>query len=100
MTEQNKEEERRAELMDNLPCGAGIYEYEKGKLRCRYLNKRYWELVGRSSYDFEMKSFFDVVQLEDRYICSELFRRAFCMTEIWSVISISKTEMINIYLFI
>lgn len=66
MTEQNKEEERRAELMDNLPCGAGIYEYEKGKLRCRYLNKRYWELVGRSSYDFEMKSFFDVVQLEDR----------------------------------
>ncbi len=54
------------ELMENIPCGAGIYKYEKGKIKGIFLNARYWELVGRDPYDLEGKDIFQHVQLEDR----------------------------------
>ena len=35
------------ELLDNLPGGAGIYEYRNGSLSVIYLNKSFWKLIGQ-----------------------------------------------------
>ena len=45
-TDRIQEEELQKSLMDNLPCGAGIYEFRDGQIRLIYQNKIYWELVG------------------------------------------------------
>lgn len=47
ISEQNRLEEQRRALIENLPCGAGIYEYYEGRLSIVYLNKRYLEMVDR-----------------------------------------------------
>lgn len=41
-----KSESLQGSLMDNLPCGAGIYEFRDGQMSLIYQNKIYWELVG------------------------------------------------------
>lgn len=53
-------------LMENLPCGAGIYEYHGGQIKCIYLNERYWQLVARQEEGTDKTSVLDFVQLEDR----------------------------------
>ena len=45
-TAQVAEEQRQKELLDNLPCGAGIYEFRDGQMGLIYQNKSFWELVG------------------------------------------------------
>ena len=45
-TKQIEQEELQKSLMDNLPCGAGIYEFKDGQMSLTYQNKIYWELVG------------------------------------------------------
>jgi PAS domain S-box-containing protein/diguanylate cyclase (GGDEF)-like protein len=47
-TAQMQAEEQRFELLDNLPCGAGLYDFDGERLTAIHLNARYWELVGRS----------------------------------------------------
>ena len=41
-----KEASAQRSLLDNLPGGAGIYEFKDGQLSLTYQNKSYWELVG------------------------------------------------------
>lgn len=73
ISEETKEEEYRRELLDNLPCGAGIYEYANEKLTSVYRNRRYWELVGRGAYELEGHSALNYVQPGDReYLISIL----------------------------
>ena len=49
MTAEAEQEERRRELLDNLPCGAIILEIgEDGTIDSSHINKRYMELVGRT----------------------------------------------------
>ena len=49
MSELNRLEEQRREMLDNIPCGAGIFEVdESGNIETIYLNRSYEELVGRS----------------------------------------------------
>lgn len=45
-SEQVREEQRQKDLLDNLPCGAGMYEFQNGQMRLIYQNKSFWELVG------------------------------------------------------
>ncbi len=47
ITQQLRLEEERKELLDNLPCGAGLFRYVNGKIKVEHLNKRYWQLVER-----------------------------------------------------
>ena len=47
ISEQVKLEEQRRDLIEKMPCGAAIYEYDGKKLKIIYLNSRYKELVGR-----------------------------------------------------
>ena len=56
ITEQVREEERQRELMDNLPCGAGIYDLVDGTLKTVYVNKKYRELVNRDNDKIEEES--------------------------------------------
>lgn len=44
-------EEDRKELLDNLPLGAALYEYDGKKFRIIHINKRYKELVNREVED-------------------------------------------------
>lgn len=66
ITEEMKEREKRKELFENLPCGAGIYEYKDGILNSIFMNQIYWEQVGRSPYNLKEHPAIDSVKPEDR----------------------------------
>ena len=46
VSQQVREEETQKALLDNLPCGAGVYTFKDGQMSLTYQNKSYWELVG------------------------------------------------------
>lgn len=48
MSEQVKNGEKQKELLDNLPCGAALFEYDGARLSVVHLNNRYKELTGRN----------------------------------------------------
>ena len=52
VTERVREKQDLHRMLDNLPCGAGVYELHHGQVRLVYQNKRYWELVGLHSDEF------------------------------------------------
>ncbi len=54
------------ELLDHLPCGASLFEYDGTRLSVIHINKKYWQLVGRASVDYSQASVFDMVHPEDR----------------------------------
>lgn len=56
------------ELLDNLPCGVALYDFDGKKLNVIHLNKRYWELVSRDATDYADNSFLNAVHPEDREI--------------------------------
>lgn len=67
MTEITLLEERRKELLDNLPCGAVIFEVTAdGILKATHVNKRYAELVNRSSDELHMQDAIQTFYPEDR----------------------------------
>lgn len=47
-TEQMAEHEKIVEILDNLPCGAALYEYDGSDFRLLHLNKYYTEMIGRT----------------------------------------------------
>ncbi len=66
ITEESREEEHQKDLIENLPCGAGIFDIADSDIRCVYLNKKYWQLVGREPNADEHYSAFKSVHEEDR----------------------------------
>lgn len=69
-TNQVVEEEKQKSLLDNLPHGVALYEYDGKELSLVHLNKRYWELVGREPGEFNKDSFMDAVHPNDRVVIS------------------------------
>lgn len=61
-------EARQADLLDNLPCGAALYEYDGKSLTVKHLNYYYWTMVGRDRRQYEDSSFIDFVCPDDRII--------------------------------
>lgn len=60
-------EERRKELLDNLPCGAIIFEIgANGTIDSPHINKRYMELVGRHGDEVHTRNSIQAVHPEDR----------------------------------
>lgn len=51
ISEQLSIQEQRIQLIENLPCGAGIYEISDKGIKLNYLNKRYKQIVGRNVED-------------------------------------------------
>ena len=64
-------EARQAELLDNLPCGAALYEYDGKTLSVKHINRHYWEMVGRVSKDYDNISFIDAVYPDDRALIAQ-----------------------------
>lgn len=52
-TDITNEKNAQKELLDNLPGGAALFEIDDGKMRAVHINKRYWELVGRSPVAYD-----------------------------------------------
>lgn len=71
LTEDEKRTERQRELLDNLPCGAGICETDGKTAKMLYLNKKYYsyfknDVAGRSE-----KSAFSGVHPDDLILLME-----------------------------
>ena len=77
ITEEMAREDRRKELLDNLPCGAIIFEVTAGgALNARHINKRYAELVDRSGEKLRMQDSLQAVHPEDRERMMNTIREA------------------------
>lgn len=77
MTAEMEQEERRKELLDNLPCGAIIFEVTAdGILNARHINKRFAELVERSGDELQLQDSVQVVHPEDRERMMNTIREA------------------------
>ena len=67
ITSEGEREERRRELLDNLPCGAIIFEIAAdGTIDCPHINKRYIELVGRDAAELRLHDAIRAVHVDDR----------------------------------
>ncbi len=75
ITEESREEERQKELIENLPCGAGIFDITGGTIKCVYLNKKYWELVGREPAVKDNIPVMDSIHLNDRAILPMIIQK-------------------------
>lgn len=63
---QDREEQQRRALLDNLPEGAALYAYDGKKLTLIHLNRRYWELVAREPAPDGDTSFLQAVHPGDQ----------------------------------
>lgn len=66
ISEQKNAEEQQKELLDNLPCGAALYEYDGKNISVIHINKSYWELVERAPVDYSAASVMGVIHPEDK----------------------------------
>lgn len=53
------------EMLDHLPCGAAIYRVNGDKLSAVYLNKRYYELVGRDDTQIHRENAAEAIYPDD-----------------------------------
>lgn len=58
-------------LLDNLPCGAALYEFDGNTLTAVHLNRRYRELVGRDLTDLSHVSVLQSIHPDDRDVLIE-----------------------------
>ena len=61
-------EQQQRDLLDNLPCGAAMYEFDGKKLKIKHLNNHYWEMVNRSPDPYGEIKVLDAVYPDDRAI--------------------------------
>ncbi len=54
---------------------SGIYDYIENELICRYINERYWEMIGREKCDLSSISVLEFVQSEDRAYLLRIIRQ-------------------------
>ena len=66
ITEENEQEERRRELLDNLPCGAAVYEMKDGILCVRHVNKQFLKLVSRNEDQIHMDDAISAICPDDQ----------------------------------
>ena len=66
MTAEVELEERRKELLDNLPCGAAVHELKNGVLAARHINRQYMKQVGRREEEMHADDVMTAVFQEDR----------------------------------
>lgn len=65
-TEQKKREDIQIELLDNLPCGAALYEIHGDRLSVIHLNRHFWELMGSKPKSYDEMPVFSAVHPDDR----------------------------------
>ena len=75
ITEESKESDRQKELIDNLPCGAGIFEVEGDQLTCVYLNEKFWKLIGRRPGQNPDRGTFDYILEKDHQCLKDQMKK-------------------------
>ncbi|MEA4911488.1 MAG: PAS domain-containing protein [Oscillospiraceae bacterium] len=65
MTNAMQNAQMQQELLDHLPCGAAIYRVNGDKLSAVYLNKRYYELVGRDDAQIRRENAAEAIYPDD-----------------------------------
>ena len=63
---QMEAEQRQKTLLDNLPAGAALYEYDGKGLTAVHINRQYWKLVGRQPVDYGKTSVINAIHPDDR----------------------------------
>ena len=66
ISQQKSAEQLQVELLENLPSGAALYEFNGKTVKAIHINKHYWELVGREALSPEAISVFGVFHPDDR----------------------------------
>lgn len=67
-TEQKRLMDIQIELLDNLPCGAALFEITPDRLSVMHMNRHYWELVRRTPQKCSDINVMDAVYPDDRRI--------------------------------
>lgn len=74
ISERIKSAEQKKVLLDNLPIGTALYEYDGNDITIKHINKTYLNLVKRTRTSKESPSIFSVINPDDRpIIWQELF---------------------------
>ena len=66
ITKEIELEERRKELLDNLPCGAAVFEIKNDRLIAKHINQSYMKQVGRSETEIYTDNAIMAIYPEDR----------------------------------
>lgn len=74
--ERSRAEELRNRLLDNLPIGAALCEYDGAALTVKHVNNSYWTLVGREPCDCAGYSALDAIHPDDRRLVVQELRSA------------------------
>ncbi len=71
ITERKERENREKILLDDLPFGAALYEYDGNQISIIHINKHYWELVERKPMDYNRISVLEMLHPADRKIAAD-----------------------------
>jgi PAS domain S-box-containing protein len=75
-TEQKREEDLQISLLDHLPCGAALYDYDGKKLTAIHLNRYYWEMVRRKPMEVSEVQPMNAVYPGDRAVIGQELKAA------------------------
>lgn len=59
-------EQIQMQMLDNLPTGATLYEFDGSRLKVIHINKQYWKLVNRKPVDYSSRTILDVIHPDDQ----------------------------------
>lgn len=68
ISKQMEAEEKQKMLLDNLPSGAALYEFDGTNVTLKHINKQYWKLVEREPVDYGKASVMSAIHPDDREI--------------------------------
>ncbi len=71
INEQAREEAKQKKLLDNLPCGASLFEYDGKSITIIHINRQYWKLVKREAVNYDRASINQSVYPDDIPIIEE-----------------------------
>lgn len=74
--ELEKMERMQGDLLDNLPCGAGIYEIRGNDIKAIYLNRGYQSIVGTKISEYTGFPVFDAIKPEEIPVILQGVKRA------------------------
>lgn len=71
ITKQKKAEELQKEILDNLPNGTALFEFDGETMSAIHINKRYWQLVEREPVAYYRTSVLGVIHPDDLIIVNQ-----------------------------
>lgn len=74
ITDRVEAERQQRELLDNLPCGAALYEFDGSNIKIVHINERFMKLVARDAAHIESEEPIRAIHPDDRsVVMNELY---------------------------